>query len=197
MRTLLNPARTRTAAGDHRPARRTRTLLAAVGVAAALVLSACGSDGSDKEEPAADAASSVTVTDPWVRATEGSKDTSMTAAFMVLENEGDADVTLVGAQTDVAGKTEVHEMVEMDGEMMMQAIEGGLVLKVGRGQVLQPGGTHIMLMEVGDALAPGDEVALTLKFDDGSTKDLTVPVKPFTEETGHYHAPGTDPNHSH
>jgi len=196
MRTLhhARTSHTRRRPGGARP---TRTLLAAVGLAAALLLSACGSDDSGSEAPAARAAETVSVSDPWVRATVGSEDTSMTAAFMLLENDGDRDVTLVGAATSVAGRTEVHEMVEEDGEMMMQAIEGGLVLKAGRGQVLQPGGTHIMLMEVGEDLAPGDEVALTLTFDDGSSKELTVPVKPFTEETGHYHAPGTDPNHSH
>ena len=121
----------------------------------------------------------------------------MTAAFMMVTNEGEQEVTLVGADTEVAGMVEIHEMTEVDGEMVMQAIEGGLVLAPGRGQMLQPGGNHIMLMEMRQALAPGDEVALTLEFSDGSSKELTVPVKPFTEETGHYHEPGTDENHSH
>jgi copper(I)-binding protein len=175
-----------------------RSLLAAVGLTAVLALSACGSDDADASgTPTTDHAASVTVTDPWIRATEGSEDTSMTAAFMLLENEADAEATLVGAATEVAGRTEVHEMIEKDGEMLMQAIEGGLVLAPGRGQVLQPGGTHIMLMDVSTELKAGDEVALTLEFDDGSTQELTVPVKPFTEETGHYHAPGTDEDHEH
>jgi copper(I)-binding protein len=88
-------------------------------------------------------------------------------------------------------------MVEVDGEMVMQEKEGGLVLDAGRGQLLQPGGTHVMLMGLTEELAAGDEVTLTLEFEDGSTSELTVPVKVFTEETGHYHEPGTPENHEH
>ena len=139
-----------------------------------------------------DAASSVVVGDPWVRATAGTEDTSMTAAFMTIDNTGDEDVTLVGASSEVAGMVEIHEMLMVDGAMAMQAMESGLVIEAGRGKVLEPGGYHVMLMDVQTELAPGDEVALTLEFSDGSTEDLTVPVKEFTEEEGHYHEPGTD-----
>ncbi|WP_300388631.1 copper chaperone PCu(A)C [uncultured Nocardioides sp.] len=144
-----------------------------------------------------DAASSVVVGDPWVRATAGTEDTSMTAAFMTIDNTGDEDVTLVGASSEVAGMVEIHEMLMVDGAMAMQAMDAGLVIEAGRGKVLEPGGYHVMLMDVQTELAPGDEVALTLEFSDGSTEDLTVPVKEFTEEEGHYHEPGTDEDHSH
>lgn len=144
-----------------------------------------------------DAASSIVVGDPWVRATAGTEDTSMTAAFMTIDNTGDEDVTLVGASSEVAGMVEIHEMLMVDGAMAMQAMDAGLVIEAGRGKVLEPGGYHVMLMDVQTELAPGDEVALTLEFSDGSTEDLTVPVKEFTEEEGHYHEPGTDEDHSH
>ena len=144
-----------------------------------------------------DAASSLVVGDPWVRATAGTEDTSMTAAFMTIDNTGDEDVTLVGASSEVAGMVEIHEMLMVDGAMAMQAMDAGLVIEAGRGKVLEPGGYHVMLMDVQTELAPGDEVALTLEFSDGSTEDLTVPVKEFTEEEGHYHEPGTDEDHSH
>ncbi|MGN0064891.1 MAG: copper chaperone PCu(A)C [Nocardioides sp.] len=189
--------RTRTTPAHRAVTRARRAATAALAVALGLGLAACGDDAGPTKADETTQADQVTIEDPWVRATEGSKDTSMTAAFMVITNEGTEEVTLVGADTEVAGRTEIHEMVEIDGEMAMQAIEGGLVLAADRGQVLQPGGNHIMLMEVSTALKAGDEVALTLEFDDGSTRELTVPVKPFTEETGHYHEPGTDADHEH
>lgn len=164
-------------------------------------LAACGEEpGSAGETTAAattDAASSLVIGDPWVRATAGTEDTSMTAAFMTIDNTGDEDVTLVGASSDVAGMVEIHEMLMVDGAMAMQAMDSGLVIEAGRGKVLEPGGYHVMLMDVQTELAPGDEVALTLEFSDGSTEDLTVPVKEFTEEEGHYHEPGTDEDHAH
>ncbi len=144
-----------------------------------------------------DAASSLVVGDPWVRATAGTEDTSMTAAFMTIDNTGDEDVTLVGASSEVAGMVEIHEMLMVDGAMAMQAMDAGLVIEAGRGKVLEPGGYHVMLMGVTTELAPGDEVDLALELSDGSTQELTVPVKEFTEEEGHYHEPGTDEDHSH
>lgn len=181
---------------------RTRTAALALALTAGLsALTACGSDDPaaepDTEQTSTqEASASVTVEDPWVRATEGAEDTSMTAAFMVLDNAGTTDVTLTGARTEVAGRTEVHEMVMKDGKSVMQAIEGGLQLTAGKGQLLQPGGNHVMLMDVAQPLAPGDEVELVLEFSDGSEQTVTAPVKAFTEEEGHYHAPGT-PEHTH
>lgn len=180
----------------------------ALGLSAAAVLlvgglAACGEEsgsatsGETTAAATTDAASSLVVGDPWVRATAGTEDTSMTAAFMTIDNTGDEDVTLVGATSEVAGKVEIHEMLMVDGAMAMQAMDAGLVIEAGRGKVLEPGGYHVMLMDVQTELAPGDEVALTLEFSDGSTEELTVPVKEFTEEEGHYHEPGTDEDHSH
>ena len=169
----------------------------ALGLALAGSLAAGGDDSADAGEGSTPpAAESVTVSDAWVRATEGAKDTSMTAAFMVLDNEGSEDVELVGASTEIAGRTELHEMAMQDGKAVMRKIDGGLSLRAGSGQLLQPGGNHIMLMDVAEPVAAGDEVEVVLEFSDGSTTSVQAPVKAFTEEKGHYHAPGT-PEHTH
>jgi len=177
-----------------RPARVLALSASALLLTAGLV--ACGEE-DDTTAATTDAGSSLVVGDPWVRATAGTEDTSMTAAFMTIDNTGDEDVTLVGASSDIAGSVEIHEMLMVDGAMAMQAMESGLVIEAGRGKVLEPGGYHVMLMGVTTELAPGDEVDLTLELSDGSTQELTVPVKEFTEEEGHYHEPGTDEDHSH
>ncbi len=191
------------------PARgRARRLVPAAALALALGagLAACGDEeptgsadpasATSTTSAATEQAGSVTVGDPWVRATVGAEDTSMSAAFMTLDNDGDEDVTLVGASTEVAGMVEIHEMSMVDGAMAMQAVSDGLVLEAGRGKVLEPGGYHVMLMDLQGELAPGDEVELTLEFSDGSEQGLTAPVKEFTEEEGHYHEPGTG-EHDH
>lgn len=182
------------------------TRSAAVSLAAlALVLgvSACGTDETPEasadtatESSSAPAPAPVEIVDPWVRATRGAEDPSMTAAFMTLDNTGAGDVTLAGASSSVARRVELHEMAQVDGTMVMQEVEGGIALPAGEGQLLQPGGYHVMLMGMKQELAPGDEVDLVLEFSDGSSRELTVPVKKFTEEEGHYHAPGTD-DHGH
>ena len=187
----------------------TRTLrtlgLGTTALVLAAALTACGEQSSPDPttfaaSPTSEVTSAVTSTvvvgDPWVRATKDSEDPSMTGAFMTLDNPGPEAVTLVSASSSVARTTELHEMAMVDGAMSMQAVDDGIVLEAGRGKVLEPGGFHVMLMGLRDALAPGGEVDLSLVFSDGSTQDLVVPVKAFTEEEGHYHAPGTG-DHDH
>lgn len=168
---------------------------AAAAVAAAL-LAITGCASGSAEEAAAAAEPSVSVSDAWVRATTGTDDPSMSAAFLSLKNEGDQPVTLTGASSPVAQKTELHEMALVDGDAVMQKMDGGIRIDPGSGQILMPGGRHVMLMGLDDELAAGDEVDLVLEFSDGSSQQLTVPVKEFTEEERHYHDPGTG-EHTH
>lgn len=189
-------ARTAARTNQHhrpRPARSLAALMAVLGLA--LGLTACGEDPA----PAAEGTDEprVVVEDPWVRATTGTEDPSMTAAFMVIDNDGDAEVTVTGATSPVAGVVELHEMAVVDGETVMRATEDGFTLAPGRGQVLQPGGLHVMLMDLQTELAPGDEVALTLLLDDGTEVPVEAPVKEFTEEEGHYHEHGDEGDHDH
>lgn len=178
--------------------------LAGAMLAAALLAgtAACANEtGSADTTAVAAAGSPVVVSEAWVRATVGTDDPSMTGAFMAIDNEGEADVTLTGASSPVAKMVGIHEMAMVDGSMVMRRIEGGLEIEAGYGQVLMPGGNHVMLMGLGEDLEPGEEVSLTLEFSDGTTEELTVPVKEFTEEEGHYHEsdaphPSTSPSGS-
>jgi periplasmic copper chaperone A len=166
-------------------------LVAGLGLAAALT--GCGSNTATATGDTA--VPEVVVSDAWVRATTGTEDPSMTGAFMALDNEGSEDVSLTGASSPVAGTVELHEMAMADGSMTMREAEEGFVIEAGYGQVLMPGGNHVMLMGLTDELAPGDEIELVLEFSDGTSEELTVPVKEFTEEEGHYHE--NDEPHSH
>jgi copper(I)-binding protein len=153
---------------------------------AVVLVSSCG----PSPEPATQAAvttPSVLVEDAWVRATVGAKDAGMTAAFMSLTNPGNADIQLTSATSPVAGMVQLHEMAVKDGKMVMQEKAGGINVPATSHAHLSPGGDHVMLMGLKQPLKPGDEVPVTLEFSDGTTHDLTVPVKTFTEEEEHYH----------
>ena len=175
---------------------RSSAFAAMAGIGLLAALTACGTSTAD-EAPgsAAPDGPSVVVSDAWVRATVGTEDPSMTGAFMAIDNEGADDVSLTGASSPVAGMVELHEMAMVDGAMTMRKIAGGIELRAGYGQVLMPGGSHVMLMGLSEELAPGDEVDLVLEFSDGTSEELTVPVKEFTEEEGHYHE--SDAPHEH
>ena len=56
--------------------------------------------------------------------------------------------------------------------------------------LLEPGGDHIMLMDLAEPLLPGDEVELTLLFEDGTEHPYTATVKDFTGAQEHYEPEG-------
>lgn len=146
-------------------------------------LSACSS-GTTAEEaasPSAAAECALTVADPWVKATED----KMTGAFGMVENTSDAPITITMASSPSAGKMEIHEVVDQDGEMVMQPKAGGLVVPASGTAELKPGADHLMLMDLPAPIAAGDEVEITATCDTGGTVTWTSVAKPFEggEET--------------
>lgn len=140
-------------------------------------LTACSSDDTadTAASPTAAAECALTVTDPWVKATEE----EMTGAFGVVENSGDADITITSASSPSAGKMEIHEVVDQDGEMVMQPKAGGLVVPAGGSAELKPGADHLMLMELPAPIEAGDEVEITAVCDSGGSLTWTSVAKPF------------------
>lgn len=132
----------------------------------------------------------IIVESPWVRTTDDATDPSMTALFATLTNPSAADITLLSADCSaVAEMTQVHEMVDVDGQLVMQEAAGGALVPKESHLHLTPGGTHVMLMGLKTELPAGDEVSCSLEFDNGQSIDVTAPVKVFTEEEDHYHSP--------
>jgi copper(I)-binding protein len=171
--------------------RRPAILLAAATAVLAVGVAGCGSSDRPSAQPspstsATAAAGVLGVQDPWVKAS----DKGMTAAFGTLVNDSDTDVTVTGAATDVS-PMELHEMAMKDGKMVMQPKQGGIVVKAHGSTVLQPGGEHLMLMDLKRPVKAGDELSFTLTFADGRTQTFTAVAKPFTGAQETY-APGHD-----
>ncbi|WP_370246577.1 copper chaperone PCu(A)C [Nocardioides sp.] len=168
---------------------RSRALLGAAPAALvlALGLTACGeadttdatgttstTDAAASDAPTSAPAAAVQLTDAYVKATTG----GMTAAFGTLVNTGDRDLSVVSATSSVAGLVELHEVVAAaDGSMAMQPKEGGFVIPAGGTHELSPGGDHVMLMDLTGPLEPGTSVTVVLTLDDGSTLEVSAPVK--------------------
>jgi periplasmic copper chaperone A len=123
------------------------------------------------------------VVDAWVRPTAQVVDdelvmtSDVTAVYLQLLNQGETEDTLVGAATDVAGMVQVHETRMQNGVMQMREIEGGILLPVGEWAILEPGGQHIMLMNVQAGLVVGDAILVTLQFESGAELVIAVPVR--------------------
>ncbi|MEU1888834.1 copper chaperone PCu(A)C [Micromonospora rifamycinica] len=173
--------------GSHR---RPSVVLATTAALLALGIAGCGpADPAAGPQPggpasASTAAGAVEIRDPWVKAA----DKGMTAAFATLVNGGDTDVTVTGATTSVS-PMELHEMTMKDGKMVMRQKEGGIVIKARGTHVLEPGGDHLMLMDLRQPVRAGDALTVTLTFGDGRTEQFTAVAKPFTGAQESY-APG-------
>jgi copper(I)-binding protein len=130
----------------------------------------------------------ISVKDYWVKSSEMSVQGGMTAIFGTITNNTDKDVTLVGGATEVANVVEIHEMAMIDGEMKMQKIDGGLVIPAGQSVVLEPGGNHVMLMDLTQAIEAGAEISVTLDLE--GANDITlegVIAKPSEGGDEEYH----------
>ena len=135
-------------------------------------------------------AQNVSVQSAWARATvQGQK---ATGAFMTLTSK--TDTKLVGVSTSVAGVAEVHEMKMDNNVMQMRALPDGLTLPAGKAVALQPGGYHVMLMDLKLPLQKDTTIPLTLRFKDAkgveSNLDIKVPVSQVAPVGGQKHQHG-------
>jgi len=149
---------------------------------AAFALTGCATT-TPAAEQAATAGEAVTISDAWVKSAES----GMSAVFGELSNDSDQDVTVVSASTEASSMIELHETVENDsGEMVMGRKDGGFVIPAGGTFDLEPGGNHIMLMDLTDPLEAGGDVTFTLRFSDDSTYEFTAPVKDYAGANENY-----------
>ena len=160
----------------------TSTRLGILLAVAAFALTGCATSTQAPEETGT-AADGVTISDAWVKSAES----GMSAAFGTLHNDSDEDITVVSATTDASPMIELHETVENDsGEMVMRQKDGGFVIPAGASFDLEPGGNHIMLMDLANPLAAGDDVTFTLTLSDDSTYEFTAPVKDYSGANENY-----------
>ena len=127
--------------------------------------------------PAASAATNgVVVSAAWVRsAATADQAMMMTGVFAKITNKTSKTITLTGGSTSFAGAVEVHQVV--DGVMAKK--DGGIKIAAGKSVLLQPGGLHVMLLNLQKKILPGTLVDLKLTFTGtfGKSKSKVVTVK--------------------
>ena len=129
-----------------------------------------------------------TATDPWVRGTVAQQKASGLFVQLTSAQGG----RLVSASSPLASSVEIHEMA-MDGNVMtMRALPDGLALPAGKAVALKPGGVHIMLMGLKQALKAGDTVPVTLVIEGADKKRETLEIKAPVRALG-----AAAPDHKH
>lgn len=86
------------------------------------------------------------------------------ALYLTVENHSATPDALEGADTTVANSIEIHETIAGDdGTMAMRPVEAPMEVSAEETLVFQPGGFHLMLVDV-DRLDVGEEVEVTLTW---------------------------------
>lgn len=116
----------------------------------------------------------LTVDDPYVRLIPPG--TTTTGAFMTIKNASDADRKLIKAQSPVSDKVQLHTHMNENGVMKMREVPD-IPVKARDKVELKPGSYHIMLIDLKTELKEGDQVPITLNFDDGSTSQVEATVR--------------------
>jgi copper(I)-binding protein len=146
-----------------------------VACASALLLAACGGgetadDASSSPSPGTAA---ITVVDAWARPAEHGANT---AVYLTLVNTTAMPDSVTGVSTPLAESASLHETMQHDGMMHMQAV-AALTLPPGDTLRLAPLGTHVMVMHLARALAIGDTLPLTLVLGSGATRPVSAVIR--------------------
>ncbi|HUW49714.1 MAG TPA: copper chaperone PCu(A)C [Sulfuricella sp.] len=125
------------------------------------------------------AAESISVSDPYVRIVPTGM--TNTSAFMVLKNSDSKDHKLVKAESSASKVTELHTHTNEGGVMKMRPVKD-IDIKAKGEAALKPGSLHVMMIGLKRELKEGDNVAITLTFEDGSSKKVEVPARKIQTE---------------
>ena len=109
----------------------------------------------------------------WARASIGTSRPG--AAYFTVRNLGDEADRLTGLSSPVSAMPMLHETTLSEGISRMAHVEAAEI--PARGELtLEPGGMHVMLMELTTPLKEGATFPLTLTFEAGGEITVEVPV---------------------
>lgn len=123
-------------------------------------------------------AANVSVTDAWARATMPGQQVS--GAYLQIKS--DVDARLLSVSSPAVPRVEMHEM-KMDGDVMRMREVKAIDLPKGQTVTLEPGGFHLMLMNLKKPIAAGDVIPFTLMVESGGKKQ-SIEVKAVARATG-------------
>lgn len=99
------------------------------------------------------------------------------AVYMRITNNTDTDDALIDATVPGCGTIELHQMIMENDVMIMRQMEGNRIpVPAGQTVMLERGGLHVMCIDKTGEFAVGDEVPVTLQFENAGTIEVTAAV---------------------
>lgn len=142
--------------------------------------------GGSVEEHHHHGAGGIELSGAWTRPANAG---NMGVGYVKITNEGAEPDTLLGASSDAADRVELHETsISPDGVASMKKVDA-VEIAPGKSIELKPGGLHLMLVGLKDAIKDGGKVKAQLNFKKAGAVDVefdAANVAPQAAE-GHEH----------
>ena len=114
------------------------------------------------------------VTSEWARpAASGTN----TAAYFELQNGLSTADTLLNVYSTIAEGVQIHESFMADDGLAGMRHHGQVSVPSGSSVALEPGGIHVMFLQLKEDLAIGDSIQVDLEFKHQGIRTLTIPIK--------------------
>lgn len=134
---------------------------------------------------------SITISNAWARPTIGMVKTG--AGYITITNNGAEPDRLVAIEAPgVSQKAELHTHIQ-EGDIMRMRVVPAIDIPAGGTVAMEPGGFHVMFMQLKDRLAKDGHFQATLDFEKAGKVpvEFTVADKPgaMSGGGGHMHMP--------
>ncbi len=119
------------------------------------------------------------------RALETPPNARNAGGFLSIYNYSSEPDRLISASSPIAERVELHTMTMENDVMRMRELEDGIELPANAQVDLEPGGLHVMFINLSQPFVEGEEVPVTLTFANGDEQEIVLPVRARTMEMPH------------
>jgi hypothetical protein len=91
-------------------------------------------------------------------------DGKMGAAYFKIKNNSDNEIQLIGIDSNIAKKQEIHEVVEEDGLYKMRPLKEDLFVLPGKELIFKPKSYHIMFFGINKSHVNDEMLDAKIKF---------------------------------
>jgi len=102
------------------------------------------------------------------------------AAYLTIVNDTPQEDTLVAVAADLSVRAEVHETMG-EGEMRHMMPKPTLIIPPRSEVKLEPGGMHVMLLQLRRKISAGDSVTMYLSLAHSGALEVRAPVVPYAD----------------
>lgn len=111
--------------------------------------------------------------DPWARPAAAGANS---AVYFTLDNPSTQDDTLLRAISEAAADVEIHQ-VSMEDDIMRMTPVDTVAIPAGGQVEFNPGGLHVMLVDLHQPLVEGQQILVTLEFENAGLVEIQAVVE--------------------